>query len=269
MTRRFDDLQPDEMPEALNAAVREQDRREREQEREMDRAAYEEAALELGMTRADLDRGAAELHAAKVAEIRRRRTLRNRLLAAGISVLALFGAYRVVNPPAPDPTTYTFESTVQAWSGEVNARTSASVRAEGGRGIIEVRQFVPEPNSPTSSRFWVNLNTPSVPPSLRGYGEVSFRIRGDGTLRAARLFFENGPTERWRSPEIPIGPGWTTVRFRLDQFEHQTRTTSAEGWRGRGRGAPGEVAGISIKVGDPFNPPDARGRVEVDDLRIE
>jgi hypothetical protein len=29
------------------------------------------------------------------------------------------------------------------------------------------------------------------------------------------------------------------------------------------------VTGVSLKVGHPFNPTDARGRVEVDDLRID
>mgnify|MGYP006139057847 CR=1 FL=1 len=34
-------------------------------------------------------------------------------------------------------------------------------------------------------------------------------------------------------------------------------------------GSPDEVTGVSIKVGHPFNPTNARGRVEVDDLRID
>jgi hypothetical protein len=52
-------------------------------------------------------------------------------------------------------------------------------------------------------------------------------------------------------------------------FEHQTRADSRSPWRTRRGGSPGDVTGISIKVGHPFNPTDARGRVEVDDLRIE
>ncbi len=259
--RKFDDLEPDEMPDALRSAVRDQ---ERERERELERASMQEAATEMGLSTDHLDRAAAELHTKRVAEVRRRRRVRNGVIAAGIALLAAGAGYRVLNPPAPDPTVYTFQDASQGWSGEYNARTMARVREEGGRGVIEVERFVAEEDG----RYWVNLNTAAVPGSLRGVGEVSLRVRGTG-LGHARVFLENGPTERWRSPDVVVGPEWRTVTFRLDQFEHQTRQHTGSPWRGRGGGSPDRLTRISVKVGDPFNPPDASGRVEVDDLRIE
>jgi hypothetical protein len=265
MTRRYDDLQPDELPDVLREAVRRQDVAEREREVELDREAYAEAAEEMGISRAELDRAAAEKHAADVARVRRGRRLRNAVAGAGIAILAAVGGYRVLNPPAPEPTTYTFESAAQAWSGDLNARSVGRAGQEAGHGVIEVERFVAEGDG----RYWANLNTASVPESVDGYETVTLRIRGSGGIAHARLFLENGPTERWRSPDIPVGTDWREVRFRLDQLEHQTREDSRSPWRSRRGGEPGDVSGVSIKVGHPFNTTDARGRVEVDDLRIE
>ena len=265
MSRRYDDLTPDELPDVLREAVRRQEVDQREHEARIDREAYVEAAQEMGISRAELDRAAAQTHAATVARIRRGRRIRNTAVAAGLAVLALLGGYRLLNPPPPEPTTYTFESAAQAWSGDFNPNSAGSARQEGGRGVITVDRFVPE----ADGRYWANLNTSSVPESVRGHEAITLRIRGDGGLGEARVFLENGPTERWRSPAIPVGTDWRAVRLRLDQMEHQTRTDSRSPWRSRRGGTPGTVTGISIKVGHPFNPTDARGRVEVDDLRLD
>jgi hypothetical protein len=131
--------------------------------------------------------------------------------------------------------------------------------------VITVDRFVPE----ADGRYWANLNPASVPESVKGHQAITLRIRGDGGLGRARLFVENGATERWRSPDIPVGTEWRTVTFRMDQLEHQIRPDSRSSWRGERGGAPGAVTGVSLKVGHPFNPTDARGRVEVDDLRID
>ncbi|HEU4457216.1 MAG TPA: hypothetical protein VFR81_29370 [Longimicrobium sp.] len=266
MPRRFDDLQPDELPDVLREAVRRKDVDEREREVELDREAYAEAAQELGITRAELDRAAAERHAATVHRIRRTRTIRNTIVGAIAAVLVTVGGYRVLNPPAPDPTTYTFEQNAsQAWSGDFNPRSVGRAGLEGGRGVIVVERFAAEDDG----RYWANLNSAAVPASVDGYRTVTLRIRGDGGLANARLFLENGPTERWRSPDIDVGTEWRVVTFRLDQLEHQTRPNSRAPWRGERGGDPDRLTGVSIKVGNPFNTPDARGRVEVDDIRIE
>jgi hypothetical protein len=264
MPRRFDDLQPDELPDVLREAVRHQDATVREHEVHLDREAYVEAAAEFGISRAELDRAAASAHASTVARIRRGRRLRTLVIGAVAAILVAAGGYRVLNPPPPDPTSYTFESAAQAWSGEFNARSTGRAGQENGLGAIEVERFVAEDDG----RYWANLNTSAVPASLEGYRTVTVRVRGSG-LAHARIFLENGPTERWRSPDIAVGAEWTPVRFRLDQFEHQTRPDSRSPWRGRRGGSPGEITRLSFKVGYPFNPTDARGRVEVDDLRIE
>jgi hypothetical protein len=265
MTRRFDDLQPEELPQVLREAVRQQDVAERDRETRLDREAYADAAQELGISRTELDHAAAEHHAATVARVRRTRKVRNAAVGAAAAVLVAVGGYRIANPPAPDPTSYTFESTSQAWSPEFNPKSAGRAGQEAGRGVIVVERFTPEDDG----RYWANLNSPSVPQSLDGYRTVTLRIRGDGTLTQGRLFVENGPTERWRSPAIAIGPEWQVVTIRLDQMEHQRRRDTGSPWRGDGSGAPDEVTGVSLKVGHPFNPPDARGRVEVDDIRFE
>jgi hypothetical protein len=265
MPRRYDDLQPEELPEVLREAVRRQDAGLREREVRLDRESYAQAAEEMGISRAELDHAAAGTHAATVARIRRGRRVRNAVIGAAVAVLAAAGAYRVANPPPPEPAAYGFESAAQAWSGDFNLRSTGRAGQEGGRGVIVVERFVAEDDG----RYWANLNTASVPPSLQGHETVTLRIRGDGGLGHARLFVENGPTERWRSPDIPVGSDWRTVRLRLDQFEHQTRPDSRSPWRSTRGGSPDAVTGVSLKVGHPFNPTDARGRVEVDDLRIE
>jgi hypothetical protein len=265
MPRRYDDLQPEELPEVLREAVRRQEVDEREREVRLDRESYAQAAQEMGISRAELDRAAAEAHTATVARIRRGRRIRNTVAGAVAAVLVAAGAYRVANPPPPEPVAWTFQNDAQAWSGDFNPRSTGRAAQESGRGVIVVERFVAEDDG----RYWANLNTPSVPASLDGYGTVTLRIRGEGGLGQARVFIENGGTERWRSPGIPVGAEWRTVRFRLSQFEHQTRPDSRAPWRTRRGGPPGAVTGVSLKVGHPFNPTDARGRVEVDDLRIE
>lgn len=265
MARPYDDLQPEELPEVLREAVRRQDVDQRERDARLDRESYAQAAEEMGISRAELDRAAAETHAATVARIRRGRRVRTAVIGAAVALLAAAGAYRVANPPSPEPVGWTFEHPAQAWSGELNPRSTGRSGQEGGRGVIAVERFAAE----ADGRYWANLNTASVPASLEGHAAVTLRIRGDGELGHARLFLENGPTERWRSPDIPVGTEWRTLAFRMDQFEHQTRDDSRSPWRTRRGGPPGTVTGISLKVGHPFNPTDARGRVEVDDLRID
>jgi predicted DNA-binding protein (UPF0251 family) len=265
MPRRYDDLTPEELPEVLREAVRLQEVDEREREVRMDRESYAEAAQEMGISRAELDRAAAEKHAATVVGIRRKRRIRNTVLGAAVAILAAAGVYRVANPPPPDPVVYTFQDDAQTWSGDFNPRSTGRARQEAGRGVIVVERFVAEEDG----RYWANLNTASVPASLEGHETVTLRIRGDGGLGDARIFIENGPTERWRSPDIPVETEWRVIQLRIDQFEHQTRPDSRSPWRARRGGPPGTVTGVSLKVGHPFNPTDARGRVEVDDLRIE
>lgn len=265
MTRRYDDLTPDELPEVLREAVRRQEVDERERDARLDRESYAQAAEEMGISRTELDRAAAEAHGATVARIRRGRRIRNTVVAAGVAVLAAAGGYRALNPPPPEPAAWSFESAAQAWSGDFNPRSAGSARQDGGRGVIQVERFVAEDDG----RYWANLNTASVPASVGRHETITLRIRGDGGLGEARVFLENGPTERWRSPAIPVGTEWRTVTLRLDQLEHQTRADSRGPWRSRGGGEPDAVTGVSIKVGHPFNPTNARGRVEVDDLRIE
>jgi hypothetical protein len=265
MTRRYDDLTPEELPEVLREAVRRQEVDERERDALRDRESYAEAAQEMGISRAELDRAAAESHAATVARIRRGRRLRNTVLAAGVAVLAMAGGYRALNPPAPEPTTWTFQSDAQVWSGDFNPRSTGSARQEGGRGVIQVERFVAEDDG----RYWANLNSTSVPASVKGYDAVTLRVRGDGGLGEARVFLENGSTERWRSPPLPVETEWRTITLRMDQLEHQTRPDSRSPWRSTRGGSPDAVTGVSIKVGHPFNTTNARGRVEVDDLRID
>jgi predicted DNA-binding protein (UPF0251 family) len=265
MTRRYDDLTPEELPEVLREAVRRQEVDERERDARLDRDSYAQAAQEMGISRAELDRAAAEAHAATVTRVHRGRRIRNTAIGAVAAVLVAAGGYRVANPPAPEPTVYTFQSDAQAWSGDFNGRSTGSARQEGGRGVIQVERFVAEDDG----RYWANLNTASVPASVKGNEAISLRIRGDGGLGEARVFLENGPTERWRSPPIPVETEWRTIQLRLDQLEHQTRADSRSPWRSTGGGSPDGVTGVSIKVGHPFNPTNARGRVEVDDLRID
>lgn len=78
----------------LREAVRRQDVDQRERDARLDRESYAQAAEEMGISRAELDRAAAETHAATVARIRRGRRVRNAVIGAAVALLAAAGAYR-------------------------------------------------------------------------------------------------------------------------------------------------------------------------------
>jgi mannose-6-phosphate isomerase-like protein (cupin superfamily) len=192
MTRRFDDLQPDELPEALREAVRRQTVAEREREAHLDREAYAEAAAELGISRAELDRAAAEAHAATVARIRRGRRLRHLLIGIGAAVLLAGGAYRLLDRPPPDPATWTFASPADRSRPRGGCVTSTGARIR----CSSARPCWASPASTTCTCPPGTDQTAHTHPSER----IGVIVRGTGECRTPGGTFALRSGMGWRIP---------------------------------------------------------------------
>lgn len=269
--RRLKDVPPTEMPEVLRVASELYARDRAEVERSEQSQELKKAAEELDLPAEYLEQAAAVVHAEKVAQIRAARRRRNSVLAVLGVALGIWGGWRVTHPPPPEPVAYTFSAaSANQWTLDRNPESQARLTLDprvgrDGAAVVTVDRFAAPGQD---GRFFVNLNSAQVPPTLAGYDTVAFRVRGDG-LSQVRLYLEAGPTERWRSPAVPVSGDWQEARLQLNQFDYQTRRSSSDEWRtGRYR-PPGPIERLSFKLGYYVNDMDARGSVTLDDLRFE
>jgi hypothetical protein len=269
--RRLKDVPPAEMPEVLRVASELYARDRAELERTEQSHELKQAAAELDLPPEYLERAAAAVHAERVAQIQTTRRRRNSALAVLGVTLGIWGGWRVTHPPPPEPVAYTFSAASRnQWTLDRNpgseARLTFDERAgSDGAALVTVDRFGAQGGD---GRFFVNLNSTQVPPSLAGYRTVGFRARGDG-LAQVRLYLEAGPTERWRSPAVPVSGSWSDARLQLNQFDYQTRRSPSEEWRTQRYRSPGQIERLSFKLGYYVNEADARGTVAIDDLRFE
>ncbi|MCS6777971.1 MAG: hypothetical protein RMJ43_13755 [Chloroherpetonaceae bacterium] len=230
-----------------------------------ERQAAIRAAEEVGLPEEYLHRAAAEVHARRVEQVRRRRRWRNGLLAA-TGVLALFGitlaGVRTLDRPVTRPAPYQLHAQ-EGWVGQFNRETRASVTVKDSAVILRVDRFAPD----GKGTYFANADTYQVP-DLGAYRSVRFRVRGSG-LPYVRLYLENGPLERWRSALIPVTPQAQEVRLPLDQLERLTRARVDDRFRRQEYRKPGRVERLSIKTGDFVNDVSARGEVIIDRLAFE
>jgi hypothetical protein len=266
---RLKDLPPQEMREVVEIATELYEQEQGRREEAVVRQATVDAAAEVGLPPEYLERAAAVLHERRVAEIRQKQKRSRLLLTTVVAALALLGGWRVVSRPPPAPVAYTFSAPAQQqWRVNANPGSQATLSfgdqaGQSGVAILRVERF----DASGSSGYFVNLETSDVPASLSGFRTVSFRVRGQG-LANVRLYLENGPTERWRSPALPVSGDWQEHRLRLDQFDYQRRPSADARWRREAYRPPGSMERISFKVGDYVNDAGARGEVAIDDLKF-
>jgi hypothetical protein len=253
------DVPQEEVGEVVRVASEMYDR---EAQETREHSATKDAAEEIGIPAEYLERAAQEVHLRRVERIQTRRR-RNRILAALAAVTVLGGGtVAFLNRPAPPPVTLAVSDATLG----VNPQTKASVvsGASGGEQILRVEQF----GASADGQFFANLNVP-VPQnvSLSQHNAVTFTLRGKGIPRA-RLFLENGPTERWKSPDLNVSAAPRQVTLPLRNFVHQTRPSSGAPWRDVGTSKPGQARILSFKVGEKINPPNVTGEIAVGGLQF-
>jgi hypothetical protein len=235
-------------------------------------AAVQDAALEMGMDPAYLEKAEAELkrrelEAAEAQQRRKANTRRGAMIAAAMIAVAAvgWGVKGLLFPPAPAPYSDGIEVPGR-WSLDTNPGTRAQLRFEqevgrGGVAVVSVESFAVG----TDGQFRANLDGLGVPTSFRGYSDLVVDLRG--TLKTARVYVEAGPEQRWRSPPITVAETWGEHRLPLKAFERQVREGGK--WKTVGWAAPDDVTQVSLKVGQFMNGPDAAGEVRVDRVRLE
>lgn len=264
--QRLENVSPEEMPEVVRIASELYEQDQAQSAQDQTRQAYVDAAGEVGLPEEYLQRAAAEMHARRVERIQHRRRMRTGLLATLGAVVALGGLWSITHRPPPPPLHYTFQSNAQ-WRLDKNPQSIAGVTFDqDGVATIHVDRFGKQegPNP-----FYVNLDTTDVPQTLSGYHTVRFQARGDG-LSSIRLYIENGPTERWRSPALPLSSEWQIQQLRLDQFDYQTRADANDSWRRQSSRLPGHIERLSFKTGwYTNNNVKAHGTISLRDLNFQ
>jgi hypothetical protein len=234
--------------------------------------ALREAAIAEGLQPLYLEKAEAELRRREALALEtaaaRRKTARRAGLAAAALLATLALGWQLkprLFPAPPAPWADGLEDSTR-WSLDVDEGSRAALRweQEAGRGqiaVIEVERFAGE----ASGQARANLDGLGVPAELSGYTAVVLDVRG--SLPNARLYFEAGSEERWRSPAIALASSWAEHRVPLEAFEHQVRVGGK--WQTTRWTAPSGVTQASVKVGHFINPADAVGDVHLDRLRLE
>ena len=238
-----------------------------------ERLAATEAAEEMGIPAAYMERAADELAARR----RSRAVQRKRRSAGGIIALVIAFAgtslWHQAHEPSPhlSPLVYDFAVSNQGmWHlGQPNGsppdgQASLSFPVEQGHpvAVVKINHFYQGSDQYNA----VDLITNQVPRPLTGFKTVSFRVRSTG-LSQIRLFLQNG-NERWCSPFLTASGGWHEVRVPLKQFLHQAVSPQYNP-QDEPYVAPTTVGMISFKLGRDANPPDEHGEVAIDDLQFE
>jgi hypothetical protein len=270
---KLENVTPQEMPEVVRIASELYQQDQQKEGEAQERQATLDAAEEVGLPAEYLHRAAEEMHARRVVEVQERRRKRTNLMAVtgivaslGVTVwlFSLLMAPPAIAPPMTAPPAITVPVTPQQWNLQANPQTQATIRIQDNAMTIQVEKFVPQPNG----SYFANADTYQVPPSLEGYQNVRFRVRGTG-LSQTRLYLENGPTERWRSRAIPITPNGQEVTLRLQEFEHLTRPFANTQFKRQEYTQPGRIERLSFKTGDFVNDVGAKGEVTIDNVKFE
>lgn len=269
--RQLEQLPTEDMREVLRIATELYQRDQGQMEVAREREGLIAAAAEVDLPAEYLERAAATLHTQRVAAIRTRRRRRNGVLAvAGLTGGVGLG-WQLMHLPPPAPLLYNFNNPpAHQWTLGKNDETRAQLAFpqepnRDGVASLTVERFGARGPDGT---YNANINSSDVPPSLAGFRKVTFFARTEG-LPHLRLYLENGPNERWRSPELTLTGEWQPQALELRQFERQTRASPSAPWQRASSRAPGKIETLSFKVGHFVNDVSARGKVLVDDLRFE
>lgn len=262
---RFKDVPQEQMAEVARVAGELYDRDRAmsadEAERARSQRATAQAVEEMGIPASYLEQAAAEVHARRVAEVQARRK-RNQLLGAGAAAvvgigLLFSGRAIVTNRPAP--------ATVMVSMAQATPRYNIATQDKIGPvtpgSTIQIPGFVVE----DGGKYKADLNVTPPNVSLAAHNNMTFRVQSQG-IPNMKIFFENGPTERWRSDNITLTGSEQTVTLPLDRMIHQTRSSDKADWSGGRQEKPGQVGNISFKFGEKINPPSVSGQVTIGDV---
>lgn len=261
----------DSVEEQVKVAARLYEEDLRQLQTVQERRAATQAAEEMGIPAAYMERASSELAARQTARAERRRRRRASIAVAAVAVTATVGAWGISHrhTAPPTPLVYNFVARSQGqwhlgglYGSRPDAQTSLSFPQEQGHSVALVRidHFYQQPD------YAVDLVTNQVPRPLTGYKTVSFRVRGQG-LGQIRLFLQGGD-ERWCSPFLTASGGWHVVRLPLSRFLRQ-RTSPQFNPQDEPYAAPTVIGKISFRLGRDANPQDEHGEVAIDDLRFE
>ncbi len=258
---RLNNVPEEDMPEVVRIASELYERDREQTAQDQARQAVVDAAGEVGLPRQYLERASAELHARRVAAVQRRRKVRLAAVAAAVVALGGMLAVRLIpSGPAPPRAPYQIALNADQWYPNINPESRARITfSQDGTATLHVDRFDAPPGS---SNYFVNLDSTRVPPSLSGYHTVRFSLRGRG-LPNVRVYLENGPTERWRSPAIPVTGEWRQKSVPFSDFELQTRSSATAGWHVGGYRPPETIRELSFKIGTYVNDRAAHGDVQL------
>ncbi len=265
----LEQLTPEDKSEVVKIAARMRDEEIARQAKAQENQAFVDAAQEMDLPEEYLERAAAELQQTRIVHAQQQ-LKRKRIATVTVASLVLIaGGWRVTHLPSPTATTYVFSA--QNWKLDHNSETSASVNFQTVDGrqnsaLIKVVKFAPRS---IDGSYFVNLNTTPTVNSLAGYKSTSFFVKGNG-LPNLRLYLENGPNERWRSPELHVSGDWNKQTIDLSQYDHQIKDNSSGTWhKADPSQAPNEVSNISFKTGTFMNDVNSTGETAVSDLEIK
>ncbi|MFT5357156.1 MAG: hypothetical protein ACI9KE_004388, partial [Polyangiales bacterium] len=133
----------------------------------------------------------------------------------------------------------------------------------GGSIWLRVNGF----SQPADDRYFANLRANDPPRTLWGRDEMTINVRGEGGLRATRVYLRSGSLERWRSPRIPLTSAWVEHRIPIDEFERQTGGRTA--WEPAPWETPVGITMLQLKVGYSINDLESTGSLGLKSVRFE
>ncbi len=256
---RFKDLPEEQRGEVVRVASELYDRETTEAR---ERKATIDAAEEVGIPEAYLERAAAEVHARRVAAVQEKRRKQRIGIGVAAAVVAVggIGAITIRGQQAPP----TVIASVASATVKTSPGTVANLSREGSDTVLTVEKFAERPNG----EYFANITLSPPKADLSGYQTVKFTVQGSG-LRQIRLDLQNGATERWKGPVVNIPADKQQVSLSLHEFVHQSRSSSSAPWKGDSSRSVGNVTELGFKTGETLNSPDTTGTVAVGDVRFE
>lgn len=256
---KFKDVSQEQRGEVVRLASEIYDTEQVEQREHTSTVA---AAEEIGLPEEYLERAAQALQEKRIADARQKRTSRARFLMGG-GIVAALGVGAFLLRPAPPATPFSLSPIAQQPTLSTNTGTEASATSQGDSYVLKVNRFIP-----TNNRYSANLDLPLPKTSLSGYRQMTFTVRGTGTIPKVRLFLEGGSlNERWKGPDVPVSTTPRQVSLSMDQFIRQERVSNTE-WKDISLGRPNEVTRLSIKSGFPVNPATVSGTIGVSKIEF-
>ncbi len=235
---------------------------------ELQKRLATEAAMEEASVPPEYLRRAEEMRKQQAEAKAKRRQVPLIFAACLVPPLALAAYLAFLRAPST-PIEETFASAPELrWTLETSPGTHANVAFQGGRATIKVDNFAVAPDGTQKGRHWATLRSIDGRKNLRTLNQLTFRARGEGLSRVRFRFVEG--KRSWVTPAFLVDGNWKDYRVslgQLDKYERKNDTERSDGaFDDRVRSS---VAEIQIQTGSFVNPLDAKGTLEVDDVRLK